>query len=89
MEITFNKETVEKLAKKGKAAGDIALSSAMRQISNQQTLNVAVGVGLIQGLKYNGNFKRGVKAGLVTVGVYAGMNAVTNVAENWDYIKKQ
>lgn len=87
--ITFTNEMVGKLAKKGKVAADIAVSSAMKQVSNQQTLNMAIGIGLIQGLKYNGNFKRGIKAGLATMGVFAGANAVKNVAENWDYIKKQ
>lgn len=85
---TITKETVEMLKRKGKLIGDIAVSSVMKEIANETTVKMGVGVGLLQGLKYNGNLKRGVKAGLTTVGVVAGMNAVMNIASNWDNIKK-
>lgn len=86
--LQMNKEMVEKLKRKGLVACDIAISSAMKQMADPATAKVAVGIGLYQGLKYRGNFKRGLKAGLVTYGVMAGFNAIGNVAEKWDDIKR-
>lgn len=83
------KETVEKLKRQGLKAGDIAVSAAMNTISSDNSLRVSVGVGLLQGLKYRGNLKRGIKAGVATMGVMVGIDIVTNVASNWEIIKKQ
>lgn len=79
---------VDALKRKGAKAIDIAVSGAMKQASDKGTIQLAVGVGFIQGLKYNGNLVRGMKAGAVTVGVLAGVNAAANVAHNWEVIKK-
>lgn len=86
---TVTNEMVGKLKRCGLKAGDIALSAAMTQIGDRATAQIAIGAGIMQGLKYRGNFKRGIKAGLVTYGVIAGTNAIMNVASNWDVIKKQ
>lgn len=82
-----SKEKMEVLIDKAKIVGDIAMDAAMKQIGDQKTITLALGVGLIQGLKYNGSLKRGIKAGLATMGVVAGANVVMNIAKNWDVIK--
>lgn len=87
-DFTIKKETVENLKNKGKTIGDIAVGAAMKQIADPATISLGLGVGLIQGLKRNGSFKRGVKAGLTTVGVFAGANIIMNVADKWDVIKR-
>lgn len=87
--ITITNEMVEKLKRQGIKVADIAVTSAMNTIANNNSLKVSVGVGLMQGLKYRGNFKRGVKAGVTTMGVLVGIDVVTNVAGNWELIKKQ
>lgn len=86
---TVTNEMVEKLKRCSLKAADIAVSAAMKQMGDKATTQIAIGAGIMQGLKYRGNFKRGVKAGLVTYGVIAGANTVMNVASNWDLIKKQ
>ncbi len=83
-----SEEMVEDFKRKGKVACTIAVGAAIKQMGDRSTVKWALGIGLIQGLKYSGNFKRGVKAGLATYGAIAGANAVMNVAVNWDTIKK-
>ena len=85
---TITNEKVENLKRKGTLAADIAVGAAMKQMGDQSTVMWAVGIGLVQGLKYNGSLKRGIKAGLATYGAIAGANAVMNVANNWDKVKR-
>jgi exosortase/archaeosortase len=79
---------VKKLKRKAKRIGYITIGSVLKQISDGATLSLGIGVGLIQGLKYNGSLKRGIKAGLVTVGVVASVNVVRNIADNWEAINQ-
>lgn len=89
----FTQKTIEVNAKREKlkrqvnTLGRIAVKSAGLQLKQGHTYVTAGTVGLVQGLKYGGDFKRGIKAGIVSVGVLATVNAVANVAEKWDYIK--
>lgn len=87
-QFTVNKETVEKLKRRGLVAADVAISAAMKQMADEKTVIWSAGIGLIQGLKYNGSLKRGIKAGLTAHGVIGGVNAMWNVARNWDKISK-
>lgn len=86
--LTITNEMVENIKRKGAVMGNIALNAAMKQMADKSGVQLAVGVGLVQGLKYRGNLKRGIKAGLVTYGMMAGINAVVNVADKWDIIQK-
>lgn len=88
--INFNisGEKMETLKRKVKFVGDIACKAAAVTLQSEQTLKWSAGIGLIQGLKYNGNFKRGLKAGLATAGVMAGINVISNLANNYEEIKK-
>jgi hypothetical protein len=86
--ITSSEVKVEDLKRKGKVACTIAVGAAIKQMGDKSTVQWALGVGVIQGLKYSGSIKRGVKAGLATYGAFAGANAVMNIARSWDVIKK-
>lgn len=57
---------------------------AIAQLKHPYTINAAAVIGLLQGLKYNGNFKRGVTAGLATVLVFMTANGLYNVVINFD-----
>jgi len=52
------------------------------------TLFAGAAIGLYQGLKYNGNLKRGITAGLTTCAVIAGITGITTVAENMKKINE-
>ena len=62
--------------------------SAINQLKDNDTYVISVIAGLSQGLKYNGNFTRGVKTA-VTVGLtIAAANGVYNVFLNAEKIKE-
>lgn len=83
----YNKMKVDALKRKGVKAIDIAVNSAMGTISHDGTFKLAATVGLVQGLKYSGNFNRGIKAGVTTMAVMVSIDVVRNVANNWEVIK--
>jgi len=66
---------------------DIAIDSTMAQLQEPRTFQMAAGIGLWQGLKYRGNFGQGLKAGVATVAVMAGVNVVSNIIKHIDDIK--
>lgn len=85
--INIDKEKEEKLVSKAKVIGDIAIKAAVRTLREENTYKWAGGIGLWQGLKYRGDFNRGIKAGLTTAGVLVAMNVIANVANQYDDIK--
>lgn len=85
--LNVSKERVEDFKRVAKDVGNIAMASAMKQISNDGTMKLSIGAGLIHGLA-RGSLKKGIKAGLVVMGVFVGANVVKNVAANWDVIVK-
>lgn len=72
--------------KTAKDVKNIFVDSAMKQISDENTIMLAAIIGLSQGLKYNGNLKRGVKAGAATLMVLGSVNGVANVLKNAEII---
>lgn len=62
--------------------------AALNQLANEDTFVMGIGVGLYQGLKYNGSLTRGIKAGVVTMLVVSGATGVMNVLQNRDKIKE-
>lgn len=85
--IYMNNKRENKIKRKAKIIGDITKQSVIGTLQNEQTYIISAGVGLMQGLKYNGNFKRGLKAGLATTGVLVGTNVIRNIAINVDAIQ--
>lgn len=73
--------------RKLKVVKDIAIDSSLIQLRDVKTLQVAAVVGLWQGLKYRGNLKRGLNAGVATVAVITGCNVVNNLINHYDKIK--
>lgn len=58
------------------------------QLGHGETHGVAATIGIMQGLKYNGNLNRGIKTyGVMTVGMCAA-NGIKTVFENIEAIKE-
>ena len=73
---------------KAKLIGKSFKAGFMRSVTDKRTLEGAAAVGIVQGLKYNGSLKNGIKSGVAVAGVTGVLNGVLTVAENWDLIKK-
>lgn len=78
------KSTMDKIGKGAKVFGE----AFVKQVTNVDTIASGMGVGVYQGLKYNGSIERGVKAGLSYVGIMGALNGVTRVVQNWTEITK-
>lgn len=64
-----------------KSVGKIFVKSFGMQAVEPSTLVLAGLIGLGQGFKYNGNLKRGLVAGAVTMSVMGTIYGITNVAK--------
>lgn len=84
----FKKMKMEKFDGKLRIIKGIAVQSTKAILEDSKAYTLAGGVGLYQGLKYNGNMARGMKAGLATMGVLIGSNIVQNIVHNLEEIKK-
>lgn len=67
-------------------AGVIVAETAKKTVTSKEALSVAASVGLWQGLKYQGDIKRGVKGAAAALGTNFVLNSIVNIANNWDYI---
>lgn len=81
-------ETVEVLKRKLGAIGSIAKDGTMLLMEDKRTHAFAIGIGLMQGLKYKGSLKLGVKGGIAAYGALILANTIQNVVNNRDVIKK-
>lgn len=61
--------------------------SAKHQLLREDTILISTGIGLYQGLKYGGSFKRGIKSGLTTLLTVSAVNGVLAIIEDYDKIK--
>lgn len=62
--------------------------ATLSQLRQEETIMMAAVIGLYQGLKYNGNLVRGIKAAGATLGVMGVASGFNNVLNNWDKIKR-
>ena len=62
--------------------------SCKAQLKQEWVIGAAAGIGLSQGLKYNGSIKRGLTGATATIVVCCAANVVYNIASEWDKIKK-
>jgi hypothetical protein len=81
-------ETVEVLKRKLGVIGSIAKDSTVLLMEDKKTHAFAIGIGLMQGLKYRGSLKLGVKGGIAAYGALILANTIQNVVNNRDAIKK-
>lgn len=88
IEIGINKEKGNKLKRQAKMIGDMIILNTTILMEDKRTHAIAVGIGLMQGLKYRGSFKNGVKAGLATYGALIAAQTIQNVVQERDEIKK-
>lgn len=77
----------EAFKRKAKIIGEIALGSAMLLMEDKKTHMFAIGVGLMQGLKYKGSLTNGIKGGLAGYGALIMANAIQNIVANRESIK--
>lgn len=76
-----------KLKRQATIIKEIAYVSTKAVLEDSRAYTVAGSIGLMQGLKYNGSFKRGTKAGLATMGVVIGAQIAQNLVKNIEVIK--
>jgi len=57
-------------------------------VTDKAIMGLSAGVGLYQGLKYNGNLSRGIQAGLATALTIGVMNGCGAVMDNWYLVKE-
>lgn len=90
--IDLNQERVamkkERLGRKADKVKEIAKDSVIAVLRDENVHLISAGVGLMQGLKYSGNLKRGIKAGLATYGTIAASNIVYSIARRYDEIDR-
>lgn len=80
-------EKTEIFKKQAEAIKDIAVASTMVVLEDNKTHVFAASIGLLQGLKYKGSIKLGLKAGLAAYGTLIVVNTIQNVIRNRDEIK--
>lgn len=86
--IDINKIKGMKRKRKVLVIKEIVVGSTIHLLEDGRVHGLAIGIGLQQGLKYNGNLKNGVKGALATYGAMIVANSVQNVIHNIDVIKK-
>lgn len=85
---TSRKLKAKKILRNTKYVGKKFVGGVAKQVVQPDTLLMGGLVGLIQGFKYSGNVKRGIVAGLITVGVMGCINGISNAAKGIDEIRK-
>lgn len=90
--IDLNEERVamktERFKRKANVVKEIAKDSVLSVLKDENIHMISAGIGLVQGLKYSGSFKRGIKAGLATYGTMVATNVVYNIARRYDEIDR-
>jgi len=83
-----NKKKIRKNLKRVKLIGKVFALAATKSMFSIETLGFGTALGLVQGLKYAGNFKKGLKTGVVTVAVISVVTAISTVANAMPSINK-
>ena len=78
----------DKLVVGSKVVGEVFKDAFIKQLESEDTWISGAVVGFAQGMKYNGNVKRGLKAAVSTVTLVAVGNGLINVIKNKDAIKE-
>lgn len=79
---------MNKKLKLAKTGAQVFYYGGMNQLKQEWVWGAAAGIGLTQGLKYNGSVVRGMKGSAYTIGVLFVMNGFNNVMTYWPNIVK-
>lgn len=66
----------------------VFIGGCKEQLKQSWVIGTAAGIGLSQGLKYNGSIKRGVIGSTAAIVVLCTANGIYNVVTFWDKIKE-
>lgn len=77
-----------KILDKVKFVGTVFVGGCKEQLKQPWVIGTAAGIGLSQGLKYNGSIKRGITGSVATITVLCAANGVYNIVTFWDKIKE-
>ena len=79
-----NRKNIRKNLKRVRLMSTLFAHATVKSMFASDTLAFSTALGLIQGLKYQGNFKKGLVTGLATMtvmGVVIGISTVANAME--------
>ena len=82
------KENGSGIIRKAKVAGKLFFDGTKEAAVAPNTINTAAVMGLVQGLKYKGNLKRGAQGTLATVVILSGAKGIENVVREWGQVKR-
>lgn len=84
--VGMKSEDTNVLLTKAKVGALVFKEGFLHGVKTQDAIVAAGVTGLQQGLKYNGNLKRGVKGGLAAAVVVGCIHGADSVVKNWDTI---
>lgn len=82
------KENGSGIIRKAEVAGKLFFDGAKESAVAPETINTAAVMGLIQGLKYRGDLKRGVQGTVATVVILSGAKGLEKVVREWEQVKR-
>lgn len=77
---------MNKNLRKAELVGEAFILGFKSGLMNESNVSLAGIVGLYQGLKYNGNLKRGIESGFTTLLVFSTVDGFSTIIKNWDLI---
>lgn len=86
--VTEKSDDTLKLNDKIRIGGKLFLEGFLNQAKDESTAGTALAAGLWSGLKYKGNIKRGIRAGILTELTFCTANGVRNVLKNYRKTKR-
>lgn len=72
--------------KKLRIAAVLFRDGFMAQLRDESTAGLALGAGLVQGMKYRGDIRNGIRTGIVAGCAICAVNGIRNVIEHIDNV---
>lgn len=83
-----NRKNIRKNLKRVRLTSKVFAHATVKSMFATDTMVFGTVLGLVQGLKYNGNFKRGLTTGVVTIAVMGVVNGISTVANTMEKINE-
>lgn len=83
-----NRKNIRKNLKRVRLTSKVFAHATVKSMFASDTLAFSTALGLIQGLKYQGNFKKGLVTGLATMTVMGIVNGISTVASVMEKINE-